>query len=341
MMKAFHFVACLSFTATCAGSPARADAVEDFYRGKSIGMVVSSATGGGYDTISRLVAKHFPRHMPGNPAIVVRNMPGAGGVIATNHLYNVASRDGLTIGQLQNTLPFEPLLDNPEAKYDSSKFNWLGSPLFETGLFITWHATPVASIADIQKREITVGSPGLNSTPSFNTRLLAESLGLKLRIVLGYPGQNEVFLAMERGEIDGFPAFWSSLMSTRPQWPSQGKVRMILQWGEDPEPAIPDVPWANKLVTDPEKALLLKAGSAPMAVGRPFAAPPGLPADRLAALRKALADTFADPEYKAEAARLFLPVNRPRSGEELQKIIGDVWGMPADTRARLRKLGGT
>ncbi len=340
MKKPHRFALALALTGLCAGAPAKADPIEDFYRGKSIGMVVSSATGGGYDTIARLVAKHLPKHMPGNPAVVVRNMPGAGGVIATNHLYNVASRDGLTIGQLQNTLPLEPLLDNPEAKYDSSKFGWLGSPLFETGLFITWNGTPVASIADIQKHEITVGSPGLNSTPSFNTRLLAETLGMKLRIVLGYPGQNEVFLAMERGEIDGFPAFWSSLMSTRPQWPSEGKVRMILQWGDDREPAIPQVPWANDFITDPEKMQLMKAGSAPLSVGRPFTAPPGIPADRLAALRKALSATFADPEYQAEGARLFLPVNRPRTGEQLQKIIEDVWNMPAETRARLRKLGG-
>jgi tripartite-type tricarboxylate transporter receptor subunit TctC len=317
-----------------------AETVEDFYRGKTISLVVSSATGGGYDLLSRVVAKHMPKHIPGNPNIVVRNMPGAGGVVATNHLYNVASKDGLTFGQLQNTLPFEPLLGNKEAMYDSSKFNWLGSQSYETGLFIVWNKTPVDSVADATKREVSVGSPGLNSTPSFNTRLLAETLGMKLRIVLGYPGQNEVFLAMERGEVDAFPTFYSSLVATRPNWIKEGKVKMLVQYGPEREPAIKDVPFAADLVTDPERQTLLRAAAAPLALGRPFAAPPGVPADKVETLRKAMADTFADPEYLAEVTKLNLPVNRPRTGSELQAIIDEVWHMPDAAKERLRKLSG-
>ena len=319
---------------------ARADNAEDFYRGKTLNLVVSSASGGGYDLLSRVVAKHMPRHMPGSPNIVVRNMPGAGGVVATNHLYNVASKDGLTFGQLQNTLPFEPLLGNKEALYDSSKFNWLGSQSYETGLFIVWNGSPVNSIADIQKREVSVGAPGLNSTPSFNTRLLAETLDMKLRIVLGYPGQNEVFLAMERSEVEAFPTFYSSLMSTRPNWIKDGKVKMIVQFGPEPEPTIKDVPFAADIVKDPERKTLLRAAAAPLALGRPFAAPPGVPLERVELLRKALAETFADPEYLAEVTSLNLPVNRPRTGEQLQAIIDEVWKMPPEAKERLRKLSG-
>lgn len=327
-------------TGCLAATAASADALEDFYRGKTISMVVSSATGGGYDTLSRLVAKHMVRHMPGAPNIVVRNMPGAGGVIATNHLYNVASRDGLTFGQLQNTLPFEPLLGNKEAMYDSSKFNWLGSPSYETGLLVVRAKAPVSNIADIQKTEISVGTPGLNSTPSFNTRLLVEALDMKLRIVLGYPGQNEVFLAMERGEVDAFPTFYSSIMSTRPTWITDKVVKNIVQFGPEPEPDLKDTPFAANIVKDPEKLRLLKAAAAPLALGRPFAAPPDVPKDRVAALRKALAATFADPECLEEMRKLNLPVNQPRSGEQLQAVIDEVWRMPQETKDRLRKLSG-
>jgi tripartite-type tricarboxylate transporter receptor subunit TctC len=319
---------------------AAADPVEDFYRGKTVSLIVSSAPGGGYDTLSRLVARHIVKHIPGNPSVVVRNMPGAGGVIATNNLFNVASRDGLSFGQLQNTLPFEPLLGNTEAHYDSSKFNWLGSPSFETGLFIVWNKVPVASVADIRTREVSVGSPGLFSTPSFDTRLLATTLGMKLRIVIGYPGQNDVFLAMERGEVDAFPTFYSSLMSTRPTWIADRKIKMIVQFGPEPEPAISQVPFAADLVTDPDKKQLLRAAAAPLALGRPFAAPPGVPPERVAALRRALSETFRDPAYLAEANKLNLPVNKPRSGEELQAVIEDVWHMPDATKASLRQLGG-
>jgi tripartite-type tricarboxylate transporter receptor subunit TctC len=330
-------IACLILMA----SGARAEPVGDVYRGKSVNLVVSSATGGGYDLLSRLVAKHVGRHIPGNPAIVVRNMPGAGGVVATNYLYNVAPRDGLTFGQLQNTLPFEPILGNKEAVYESPKFNWLGSQSFETGRLITWRGTPAASIAEIQKRDTSVGSPGRNSTPSFAARLLASVFDMKLRLVVGYPGQNEAFLAMERGEVDAFPTFYSSLMSTRPTWIADRKINMIVQFGPEREPAISDTPFVDDLVTDPDKKQLLRAAAAaPLGLGRPFAAPPDVPADRVAALRKALADTFADPEYLAEAASLNLPVNRPRTGEQLQGIIENVWKMPEAAKERLRKLSG-
>jgi tripartite-type tricarboxylate transporter receptor subunit TctC len=321
-------------------SVACAETAEEFYRGKAVTLIVSSASGGGYDLVSRLVAKYMQRHMPGNPTIVVRNMPGAGGVVATNNLYNVASRDGLTFGQLQNTLPFEPLLGNTEAHYDSSKFNWLGSPSYETGLFIVWNTAPVNSIADITKREVSVGSPGLNSTPSFNTRLLAETLGMKLKIVLGYPGQNEVLLAMERGEVEAFPTFYSSLVSTRPTWIRDHKIKMIVQFGPEREPAIKDVPFALDIVKDPARRTLLRAAAAPLGLGRPFAAPPGVPEDKVAVLRKALAETFADPDYVEESGKLQLPINQPRTGEQLQAIIDEVWHMSPDDKQRLRQLSG-
>lgn len=326
--------------AVMSANAALAETAEDFYRGKPLTLIVSSGTGGGYDTLSRVVAKHLPKHIPGNPAVVVRNMPGAGGITAINYLFNVAPKDGLTFGQLQNTLPFEPVLGNKEALYDSSQFNWLGSQSFETGLLIVWNTVPVNSVADLQKREVSVGSPAKNSTPSFNSRLLMEALDLKLRLIYGYPSQNDVFLAMERGEVEAFPTFYSSVISTRPRWLTDHQVKLIVQYGPEPEAAIRDVPYALDLVKDPDKRRLVKAAAAPLGLGRPFAAPPGVPTDRVAYLRGALAETFADPEYLADIAQLGLPINRVQSGEALQRVIDDVWHMPDADKARLRGLAG-
>lgn len=319
---------------------AEADPIADFYRGKSINMIVSSSVGGGHDILARAVAKYLPRHIPGNPQILVRNVPGAGGLVAANQLYNVSPRDGLTIGQLQNTLPFEPLFGNKEAMYDSTKFLWLGTQAYETAILTVWKTAPVSSVADTRVKEITVGTSGINSMPSFNTRLLAETLGMKLRIIPGYPGQSEVFLAMENGEVDAFPTYYSSLMGARPEWMANGTVKVLVQFGPEREPAMSDVPFAGDLVTDPARKLLLRAATAPQALGRPFLLPPGVSADRVAALRSAFSDTFADPDYLVDARKLALTINKPSSGEELQKIIEEVWRMPDEAREQLRKLSG-
>lgn len=319
---------------------AQVDATGDFYRGKSINLIVSSSVGGGHDILARAVAKYLPRHIPGNPQILVRNVPGAGGLVAANQLFNVSPRDGLTIGQLQNTLPFEPLFGNKEALYDSTKFLWLGSQAYETAILTVWKTAPVTSIADTRVKEITVGTSGINSMPSFNTRLLVEALGMKLRIIPGYPGQSEVFLAMENGEVDAFPTYYSSLMGARPEWMANGTVKVLVQFGPEREPAMPDVPFAGDIVTDPARKQLLRAATAPQALGRPFVSPPGIPADRLAALRKGFSDTFADPDYLADARKLALTINKPSSGEALQAIIEEVWRMPAVAREQLRKLSG-
>jgi tripartite-type tricarboxylate transporter receptor subunit TctC len=322
------------------GAAAKANEVEDFYKGKQISLVVSSASGGGYDTLSRIVAKHIGRFIPGNPVIVVRNMPGAGGIVAINYLYNAAPKDGATFGQLQNTLPFEPVFGNKEAQYDSTKFNWLGSASDETGVLVVRKDAPIETWQDLLKTEITVGAPAINSTPGFNTRLLSETLGLKLKLVVGYRGQNDVFLAMDRGEVDAFPTFWSSLVSTRPDWIRDKTVKMIVQYGPRRELAMTNVPFAADLVTDPAKRQLLRTAAAPLALGRPFALPPDVAPAYVAAMRKALAATFGDADYRSEAERIGVPANAPATGEQLQKVIEDVWNMPDTTRAQLLKING-
>jgi tripartite-type tricarboxylate transporter receptor subunit TctC len=330
--------AALALAGLCVGS-ARAQPAAEFYKGKTISMVVSSSPGGGYDVLSRTVARHLPRHIPGAPIIAVRNMPGAGGIVATNFLYNVASKDGLTIGGVQNNTPFEPLLGTKEAEYDPRKFTWLGSPSFETGLLIVWNTVPVDTVEDVRKREITVSSSGANSTPSFYARLLNELLGTKLKIVVGYPGQSESFIAMERGEVDGYPSiFWSSLSATRPDWIKTGKVKFIVQYGPEKEKGAGATPNVSDLLTKPDDQLLLNAAIAPLALGRPYLLPPGVPADRAALLQKAMMDTFLDPEFLAEVEKLNLGVNTPRSAEAMAKIVNDAYATPSDIVARLRRI---
>ena len=252
----------ISLGFVCLASGAAAQPAADFYKGKTINLIISSSAGGGYDLLSRTIARHLPNQIPGAPNVAARNMPGAGGIIATKHLYSVAPKDGLTIGGVQNNTPFEPLLGTKEADYDAQKFNWLGSPSFETALVIAWHTAPVNTIEDLRKTEITVASSGANSTPSFFTRLINDLLGTKMRIVVGYPGQNESFLAMEKGEVDGYPSiFWSSLTTTKPDWVRDKKIKLLVQFGPVREEQVGPVPSVSEFLTKADDKLLLKPPS--------------------------------------------------------------------------------
>jgi tripartite-type tricarboxylate transporter receptor subunit TctC len=320
-------------------TPAKADAVADFYKGKAVTVVVSSSAAGGYDTIARAVARHMGKHMPGNPAFIVRNMPGAGGMTATNFLYNNADKDGSVIGLVQNNTPFEPLFGTKEARYDPVKFNWLGSPSSETAMVLLWHTVPVNSIAELKVREVAVGVSGANSTPAFFVRLLNATLGTRMKPINGYPGQNDVLLAMERRELDGHPsAFFSSVRSTRPNWLGDKTAKAIVQYGPEKLAELPDVPFAPDLVGNDEDRLLMQAAFAPLVLGRPFLMPPGLPAERVAALRQAFAATMTDPEFLAEGEKVGLALNAPRSGEQIQSVMERTYQSPPRVINRLRQL---
>jgi tripartite-type tricarboxylate transporter receptor subunit TctC len=329
----------LGVAAWLGASDACAQTGSNFYKGKTVTLVVSSSAGGGYDVMGREIAKYLGRHIPGNPRVVVSNMPGAGGIVAMNYFYRNAPKDGTFIGGMQNNTPFEPLLGTKEAQYDATKFNWLGSPSAEVGLIAVWRNVPVNSIADLKKREITVGSSGANSTPSFYARLINETLGTKMRIVVGYPGQNEVYFAMERGEVDGFPSlFYNTLNATKPNWRAEKNIKLILQYGLEKEPALPDVPSALDLAANAEDRQLLQAGLAEVTLGRPYLMPPGVPADRVALMRKALADTFRDPGLQADSKRMSLGVNAPKTGEQIQHLIAQTYSASPQVIGRLRKL---
>lgn len=320
-------------------SVAQAQPAADFYKGKTLNMIISSSAGGGYDTLSRTIARHLPKHVPGLSAVAARNMPGAGGIIATKHLYTVAPKDGLTIGGVQNNTPFEPLLGTKEADYDPRRFNWLGSPSFETALLIVWHTVPVNTVEDLRNKEITIASSGANSTPSFFTRLLNELLGTKMRIVVGYPGQNESFAAMERQEVDGYSSiFWSSLTATKPDWIRDKMIKSIVQYGPEREAVVGPVPSVDEFLKSEDDKILLQAAIAPLALGRPFLMPPDVPADRVKLMQDAFAATFADKDFLADADRLKLGVNVPRSAAQVKEIVEKAYATPQPIVARLQKI---
>jgi tripartite-type tricarboxylate transporter receptor subunit TctC len=323
----------------CLAAPAAADPVAAFYSGRTVTLVVSTGSAGGYDTLARAIARHIGAHIAGHPTVIVRNMPGAGGITATNYLYAAADRDGSVIGLVQNNPPFEPLFGTAEARFDPQKFNWLGTPSVETAMVLVGKAVPVFSLDDLRARETVMGATGANSTPAFFARLLNTTLGTRMKVIPGYPGQNDALVAMERGEIDGYPSvFYSALSSTRPTWLKDGTARAIVQYGPDKLPQLAGVPFVPDLVSAAGDKALLEAAFAPLAIGRPLLAPPGVDPARVAALRKALADTFADPAFLAEGDTIGLSLNDPRSGEDLARVIARAYATPPDIVARLRKL---
>lgn len=331
----------LALTTIAIAGPARAQpaALADVYKGRTVTVVVSSSSGGGYDTLARAIARHIGRHIPGSPSVVVQNMAGAGGIVATNYAYSVAPKDGLTIAGVQNNTPLEPLFGTKAATYDATKFNWLGTPSVEVGLLAVWHTTPVDTIEQARQRELTAGASGSTSGPAFFARLLNELLGLKIKIVAGYPGQSQAFLAMERGELDSYGlTMLSALTSTKPDWITEKKVKILLQYGPEKSPELPTAPFLRDLVRSEDDRALLLAAEGPLLLGRPYLLPPGVPADRVVAMRRAFAATLRDPEFLADAKRQQLDVSSPRTGEQLQQELERIYRSPPLIVERLRRI---
>ncbi len=309
---------------------------DDFYKDKAIRLIISSSVGGGYDVYARVLARHLGRHIPGEPAIEPQNMPNAGGISAANYLYNVAPKDGTVIEALQNTVPLEPFYDNKLALFDANKFIWLGSPASEVAMYTTWHTSKVQSFADAQAFPMVAGAAGANSTPAFYGRLFNDIFHFKARFITGYPGQNEILLAMEAGEVEAMPSpFWSSLKTSRPDWYAQKKVHFLFQYGLHRQPELVDTPFAPDLLNSEADKTLLMAASAPLGIGRPFAAPPGTPVGRVATLRAAFRDTFSDPAFIEDCRQQRIECADSRDGEELAALIAQAYAAPEAIRQRL------
>jgi tripartite-type tricarboxylate transporter receptor subunit TctC len=317
---------------------AAADPVADFYRDKQVRLVLGFGTGGGDDSFGRLLARHMPKHIPGEPLFVVQNQPGAGSLSAANALYNTLPRDGTVFGMTHRFVPLMPLLGINGPKFDPLKFTYIGSMNSEIGLCIAMKSAGFHSMNEMKTREFVAGTTGAGAELTTFYATLSNMLGVKLKIIKGYQSSNQVNLAMEKGEIQGrCGASYSSLKNAKPDWLAGNKIDVLLQLGLHRDPDLPDVPLLGDLVTNDldRNALTLLLG--PSEIGRPFMAPPNLPPDRTKALRAAFMAALKDPELIEEARKQRLDVD-PVSGEDMQARVAGFYKAPEAVVARTREL---
>jgi tripartite-type tricarboxylate transporter receptor subunit TctC len=321
--------------ASAAAVPAQAQSVADFYRGKTINVLIGVGVGGEYDLQARLVARHIGKHIPGNPRVVAQNMTGAGGLNMANHLFNQAPKDGTFIGMLGNNFPATQTVGGKGVKFDAGKFQWLGTiaPVVET--MAVWHATGVKSVDDLRKRPTVAGASGRGAITFFYPTMMNEFLGTRFKVVTGYQGGNAINLAMERGEVEARNNTWSSWKATRPQWLKEKKITVIVQAG--PRASDLDVPSIEALAKTPQDRQVIELIVSGTQLGRPLATTPGAPAARVAALRDAYRATMEDPEFRKDAAKLNFEVN-PVYGEQLQKVVARIVSTPKELAARAKPL---
>jgi tripartite-type tricarboxylate transporter receptor subunit TctC len=316
---------------------AQAPSVEQFYKGRQLSMICYSAAGSAYDVYARLLTRHMGKHIPGNPTFVVQYMVGAGGLKATEYLYRIAPKDGSVMGTVGRGLAFEPFLGKNEVKYDPLKLTWLGSMNREATLAMSWHTSKVKTYEDLKKIELLVPGTGAGADSEIIPRAFNNLAGTKFKIIPGYRNTTEAALAMERGELDGLAYWsWSALMPIHPDWVREKKVNLLFHTGTVPIPEIPDVPLIRNLVTDPKDKQALEFLLAREILGRPFLAPPGLPAERAAALRTAFAETLRDPEFRQDAEKAKIDFDLV-TAEEVDSVLKTAASAPADVIDRVKQ----
>jgi tripartite-type tricarboxylate transporter receptor subunit TctC len=314
---------------------ARADSVEDFYRGKNVSLVIGYSVGGGYDLYGRLVARYLGRHIPGQPNIVPQNREGAGSMRAAIYIYNAAPKDGTVIGTFSRSMSVAPLLQ--EAPFDASKFSWLGSVSTDVNVCMTWHSSAVKTWNDMLTKPAKIGGLGAGADPDIFALMFKNVFGAKFQLVSGYPGTNDVALAMERGEVDGMCGLsWSTVKTRHGDWLAGKKVNIPVQAGLHKENDIADVPLVMDLVKSPEQAQIVRLILASQEMARPFAAPPGIPDDRRRALIAAFEATMKDPDFLAEAEKMKADVN-PVTASAIESLLAEVYKTPKDVVAKAAK----
>ncbi|HWG04449.1 MAG TPA: hypothetical protein VG271_05495 [Beijerinckiaceae bacterium] len=312
-----------------------AAAAEDFYKGKQIKIISSSATT--YADYSRILAKYMPRYIPGEPTMIVQIMPGASGLTAANYLYASAPRDGTVIAGTHGQIPTEPLLNPGSVHFDANKFSWIGSVTRDTYIGYVWHTSPVQSLEETRTKELLVGGQAVGSM-SVDMPILGRDLfGLKFKIITGYTGATETKLALERGEINGhLGTVWSDVKRSNADWLRDKKIKVITQFGFEPHSELPDVPLFLDLARTPEEKQALELMLARQETAKPYFGPPDMPADRLAVLRNAFDATVKDPDYLAEMAANHLIVDRPMGWQEMTALVARLQQTPPGIVDRLK-----
>jgi len=336
MQRSVEFLGGTIVVAAAVFGATAATAQDASLAGKTVTLYVGFGPGGGYDLYARVLARHLGKHLPGHPTVVVSNMPGAASVRAANYVYSVAPKDGTALGTFGRQMGIAPLL-TPTAQFDGTKFNWVGSITNEVSTCITWHTSPVKNWSDMLERTLTLGGDGPGADPDVFALLYKNVFDAKIRLVSGYHGTTPIILAMERGEVEGLCGYsWSTIKSKNQSWLTEKKINIIVQAALRKEADIPDVPLALDLAKTEEQRQILKVILTSQETARPFAAPPGVPADRVAALRKAFMDALRDPELRAEGEKLGLDLD-PIAGGELQKIAEKIYATPPDIVERAKQ----
>jgi len=314
---------------------AEADGVADFYKGRSVSVIIGYSAGGGYDAYARLLARYIGRHIPGEPSIVPQQMTGAGSLRAANYIFSVAPKDGSVLGTFSRSTGIAPLLG--QAEFDSRKFTWLGSMTDDDTTCVTWKTSPIKTWNDFLSKPSKLGGLGADADPDIWALLYKNVFGAKIQLVSGYPGTNDVVLAMERGEVDGLCGLsWSTIKTRHTEWLTSHSVNIIVQAALKKEPEIAAVPLATDLVSNPEQLQIIRLLLASQAMARPFAAPPELPADRKAALIAAFDATMRDADFLAEAQKLSFEIH-PVSAATVEGLLAEVYATPKDVLARAAK----
>jgi hypothetical protein len=306
-----------------------AQTATEFYKGKTVDVYIGTSVGGGYDAYARLLSRHMGRHVPGNPIFVPKNMEGGGGIRLANFLYNVAPKDGSTFGTFNRGTGFDPLLGNKGAQFDATRFNWIGSANNEVSVCVAWHTTGVTRYEELFSKELVVGASGPAADTYQFPKIANGVLGTRFKIIAGYPGGNDIDLAMERGEVQGRCGWsWTSVKATHQPWLDQSKIHILFQIGLSKHPDLPNVPLIMDLARTDEERAIFKVIFGRQVMAWPFTAPPGVPKERISVLREAFMDTMKDREFLAEAAKVGFEI-RPVSGFDIQKLVHEVYDTPA------------
>ncbi len=335
-MRVATFPRALALLAAMALAPstARAQSPADFYKGRNVDLYVGYSVGGAYDLYARVIARHLGKHIPGNPTIVPKNMEGAGSLRLANWLYRVGPKDGSALGTIGRGTAFDPLLGSRGAQFQADKFTWIGSANNEVSVCVAWKTSGITSLEQTLSKELIVGGTGQAADTDQFPRILNGVLGTKFKIVTGYPGGNDVTMAMERGEVNGRCGWsWSSVLATHKRWVDDKSIAVLAQLSLSKHPDLPDVPLIMDFAKSEDQQQIFKLIFARQVMGRPYLAPPGVPADRAAALRQAFMDTLKDPEFLAEAEKSQLEIT-PVPGEEVEKLVKDLYQTPKAIAAK-------
>jgi tripartite-type tricarboxylate transporter receptor subunit TctC len=329
---ALAMLAALPAALSFAQSPA------DFYRGRNVDLQIGYSAGGGYDLYARMIARHLGKHIPGNPTVVPRNMEGAGSLRLANWLYTAAPKDGTVIGATSRGMAFDPLLGATGAQFDASRFNWIGSANDEVSVCVATDRSGITRFDDLYTKQLAIGSTGAADDTYQFPAVVNGALGTKFRMITGYPGGNDVSLAMERDEVQGRCGWsWSSIKATRMDWVRSRKIIVLLQMSLGKHPDLPDIPLITDLAKNDEQRQIFKLIFARQVMGRPYMAPPGVPMERVDALRRAFDETMTDREFLAEAEKAQFEIT-PVAGARLDALVSEVYKTPAAIAARASAL---